>query len=334
MSASVRSSGAHKVGKTEPQKLAKKIVESGLLVYIMLFILIVCAQFIIPGFMGIKNISSILKMASFTGIAAIGQTLVILLGGIDMSVSNVVTFVNIFAAQIMLGSNQNIPAAIVMVVILGALVGFANATGINYFKIPPMVMTLGVGTMVQGIALLYSKGAPKGNAAPLIRSIVNDTAVFGVASWIVVLWIVISAVVIIMLKYTTFGRKLYAVGTNRVAARFAGINSKAVFYACYIISGITAALTGLMLAGYTGTASAESGAPYSLNSIVAVVVGGTAMTGGKGGYAGTIAGAVIMTVLDSILTVINIPKSGRMIAQGIIILLMVMVYGRDKKRFA
>lgn len=333
MSECVDKAGTYKTDKMTPQRFFKSIVDRGLLVYIMLLLLLVFAQFIIPGFIEVKNISSILKMASFTGVAAIGQTLVILLGGIDMSVSNVVTFTNIVAAQMMLGSNENIPVTILVVIIIGGLIGFANATGINYLKIPPMIMTLGVGTMIQGIAMLYSKGAPKGNAAPFIRFIVNDTIIFGVVSWIVIIWFIISIIVIVLLKYTIVGRKLYSVGTSSLASHFAGINSKAVFYACYIISGVTAALTGIMLAGYTGTASAEAGAPYSMNTIVAVVIGGTAMTGGKGGYAGTIAGAIIMTVLDSILTVINIPKAGRIIAQGVIILLMVMIYGRDKKRF-
>ncbi len=313
--------------------IGKKIVETGLLVYIVLIALLVAAQFIIPGFLDIKNIGNILKIASFTGIAAIGQTLVILLGGIDMSVSFVVTFSNMIAAQLMLGSDANIPITIVVVVLVGALIGFASAAGINFLKIPPMIMTLGVGTMVQGIALLYSKGAPKGNAAPLVRHIVNDTVVGGSCSWIVVIWIIVSALVIFLLYKTVAGRKLYAVGTNPIAARFAGINTKAVLMICYMISGITAAMTGLILAGYTGTASAESGEPYSMNTIVAVVIGGTAMTGGKGGYAGTVAGAIIMTVIDSILTVVNIPKSGRMIVQGLMVLLMIMIYGRNRKQY-
>lgn len=311
----------------------KKIVESGMLVYIMLLGLIVAAQFIIPGFIEIKNISNVLKIASFTGIAAIGQTLVILLGGIDMSVSNVVTFSNIIAAQVMVGLDANIPMAVLIVIATGAAIGLANAAGVNFLKIPPMIMTLGIGTVVQGIALLYSKGAPKGNAAPLVRHIVNDTVVGGAASWIVVIWIVISVLVILALRNTIAGRKLYAVGANKTAAHYAGINAKAVLTICYVISGITAALTGLVLAGYTGTASAEAGEPYSMNTIVAVVIGGTAMTGGKGGYGGTIAGAIIMTVLDNILTVVNIPKSGRMVAQGVIVLLMVLIYGRNKKQY-
>ncbi|MHB8963758.1 MAG: ABC transporter permease, partial [Saccharofermentanales bacterium] len=120
-------------------------------------------------------------------------------------------------------------------------------------------------------------------------------------------------------------------GSNQIVARFSGINEKKIKYICYIISGITAAITGLLLAGYTGTASAESGAVYSMNSIVAVVIGGTAISGGKGGYMGTIAGAVIMATIDNILTVINIPESGRIIAQGAIILVMVLVYGRNKR---
>ncbi len=304
-----------------------------LLVYIVLFVLIIIAQLIIPDFMGPKNLSNVIKLASFTGVAAIGQTLVILLGGIDMSISNVITFSNIISAQIMMGLDANIPLATISVIMMGALVGLTNAIGVVYLKIPPMIMTLGVGTMIQGFALLYSKGAPKGNSAPFIRYLVNDTVIGGVASWIVAIWIVLSIIIIILLNKTIFGRKVYAVGMNRNAAKFSGINANKVILISYVASAIFSAIAGVMLVGYTGTAQAESGATYSMDTIVAVVVGGTAMTGGKGGYTGTIIGAIIMVILDSILTVINIPKSGRMVFQGLIILGMVFVYGREDKKY-
>ena len=196
-----------------------------------------------------------------------------------------------------------------------------------------MVMTLGTGTIIQGLALLYSKGAPKGNAAPMLRAWVNEPTIFGIVTPIVLIWFILSVITIIILAYSTIGRKLYAVGTNKVSAKFAGIKNKKVIIISYMISGVASAITGLMLTGYTGTASMEAGSPYSMNTIVAVVLGGTAITGGKGGYLGTIAGVLIMTVLDNILTVMNIPKSGTMIAQGVIVLLMVMIYGREKKIF-
>lgn len=311
----------------------QRLLNSSFLVYIILVVMLIIAQMIIPGFLGLQNIGSILKIASFVGIAAIGQTLCIILAGIDMSIGNTITIANIIAAQLMFGNNENILIAVFGVTIIGIIVGVINATGITYFNIPPMIMTLGTGTVVQGVALLYSKGAPKGSSAPFIRYLVNDTVIFGAISWVVILWAILAAITIITMKYTTAGRKLYTVGSNPVVARYSGISSTKTKYVAYIISGITAGFTGLLLAGYTGTASAEAGVPYSMSTIVAVVVGGTAMTGGTGGYVGTIAGAIIMTVLENILTVVNIPESGRIFSQGIIILIMALIYGKEKKKY-
>lgn len=312
--------------------LVQKISGSNYLVGIVLLLMIVGAQIIIPGFLGIRNVGNILKVASFIGIAAIGQTLAILIGGIDMSISNVITLVNIVTAQMMVGDNANIALTMIVILCIGVVVGCLNAFGITYFKIPPIVMTIGMGTVLQGIALLYSKGAPKGNAAPLLRHLVNEPKVFGFTTWVVVFWVVLASLVIVVLRMTAFGRRVFAIGNNRTTARFSGIRINQIIFTCYILSGVFAAITGVILTGYTGTASAEAGAQYSMNSIVAVVVGGTAITGGRGGYGGTILGVIILTILNNILTVMNIPISGVMIAQGLIIIVMVYVYGKEKAK--
>jgi ribose transport system permease protein len=314
----------------------KNIIEHSkkYLIYITLIILLLVAQIIIPGFLQPENLVQVLKLASFTGIAAIGQTLVILLAGIDMSIGNVITLANLIAAQMMNGDDSMILSTLAIVMIIGALIGVGNAAGILVFKVPPMIMTLGLGTVVQGIALLYSKGAPKGNAAPMLRTFVNEKSIGGIISGLVFGWIVLTILIVFMLKKTTFSRKVYATGTNEKAAYTSGIKIKRIKVMAYIISGIFAAITGLILVGYTGTAQTESGASYSMNTIVAVVLGGTSMQGGKGGYLGTVIGAIILSVIDSMLTVVNIPISGRMIIQGIIIVIMVLVYGREEKRFA
>ncbi|MHB8963536.1 MAG: ABC transporter permease, partial [Saccharofermentanales bacterium] len=194
---------------TGPRKIISAITDRGLLVYIMLVALLIFAESIIPGFLRIGHMGSLLKMAAFTGIVAIGQTFVILIGGIDMSIANVVTLANIVAAQIMLGENSNILPALAAILAIGVVVGIANASGINFLKIPPMIMTLGIGIVLQGIMLLYSKGAPKGNAAPFIRSLVNETSIFGIFAPIVLIWLILGAISICVLKFTTFGRKIY-----------------------------------------------------------------------------------------------------------------------------
>jgi ribose transport system permease protein len=304
-------------------------VKSGVLVYLILIVLLFLAELIAPGFLAFNHMDSVLRQASFLGIVAIGQTIVILIGGIDLSVASGITIANIVGAQLMDGKNSNILVAIGAVLLIGLIIGLINGLGVHFFHIPPLVMTLGVGSVVQGIVLLYSKGAPKGHTAPLIEFI-STGRIGGTISGILLVWIILSILTVIILKFTTYGRSIYALGTNVVSARYSGVNVPLTTIAIYVASGLLAALTGFLLVGYTGTSFLTSGDVYSMNSIVAVVVGGTSIIGGSGGYIGTIAGSIIMTVITSLLTIIKIPESGRQVAQGLIILIVVFIYGREK----
>ena len=235
------------------------------------------------------------------------------------------------AAQIMMGRNENLPAALFAVIVMGVMVGFINGVGIHWLKIPPFIMTLGVGTVIQGVFLIYTKGAPKGNASPLLKAICGQSFI-GILSGIVVIWAVMAAVTIVLLRNTPYGRKIYSVGTNEQAARFSGIHTGRVTFSVYLISAVIAAVSGFFLVGYTGTSFLDVGTSYNTKTIAAVIIGGTAITGGKGGYIGTIAGAIIMTILDDFLTIVNIPEAGRQIMQGVIIVLLVLIYSREKHK--
>ncbi len=301
------------------------------MVYIILMALLIAAQMISPGYLKPTHIAGILRLASFMGIAAIGQNLTILTGGIDLSIANTITFANVIAAQIMMGRNENMPAAIVAVLAVGIAVGLMNGVGIYWLKIPPFIMTLGVGTVIQGIFLIYTKGAPKGNAAPLLKAICGQSLV-GIVSGIVLIWALMAVIAILVLKKTPYGRKLYSVGINEQAARFSGIHTGRVIFSVYLISAVIAAISGFLLVGYTGTSFLDVGTSYNTKTIAAVIIGGTAITGGKGGYAGTIAGAVIMTILEDFLTIVSIPEAGRQIMQGVIIVLLVLLYSRERHK--
>lgn len=301
------------------------------MVYVILVVLLLLAQLFSPGYLKPSHVAGILRLASFMGIAAIGQNLTILTGGIDLSIANTITFANIIGAQLMMGRDENILKALLAVIVMGLVIGLINGTGIRLLKIPPFIMTLGVGTVVQGIFLIYTKGAPKGNAAPLLRSICGQS-MFGIMSGIVIIWAVMAVIVVLVLKKTPYGRKLYAVGINEQAARFSGIRTGAMIFSAYMFSAVIAAVAGFLLVGYTGTSFLDVGTSYNTKTIAAVIIGGTAITGGKGGYLGTVAGAVIMTVLDDFLTIVSIPEAGRQIMQGVIILLLVLIYSREKKK--
>lgn len=307
-----------------------KLATSQLMVYIILAAVLLIAQIASPGYLQFNHVAGILRLSSFLGIAAIGQTFAILTGGIDLSIANVITFANVIGAQVMSGNDASIPMALLLVVCMGLVVGIVNGFGVKFLKIPPFIMTLGVGTIIQGIFLIYTKGAPKGNAAPALRQMCGQS-LFGVVSGIVIVWLVLAAAAIVLLRKTPYGRKIYAVGISEQAARFSGINTGAITFSVYILSAAFAALAGFFLVGYTGTSFLDVGTSYNTSSIAAVVIGGTAITGGKGGYVGTLAGAVIMTVLNDFLTIVNIPEAGRQIAQGVIILALVLAYSRTKK---
>ncbi len=311
--------------------IGKNSGSSQIMVYVILVVILLAAQLLSPGYLKPTHMAGILRLASFMGIAAIGQNLTILTGGIDLSIANTITFANVIAAQIMMGQDTNLALALAAVILMGMAVGLINGVGIHWLKIPPFIMTLGVGTVIQGVFLIYTKGAPKGNAALFLRAVCGQSFI-GILSGIVVIWAVMAAVAIVMLKCTPYGRKIYSVGINEQASRFSGIRTGRVTFSVYLLSAVIAAMSGFFLVGYTGTSFLDVGTSYNTKTIAAVIIGGTAITGGKGGYAGTIAGAVIMTILDDFLTIVNIPEAGRQIMQGVIILLLVLVYSREKRK--
>ncbi|MHC1772896.1 MAG: ABC transporter permease [Flexilinea sp.] len=314
------------------QNIFKRFTSNQLaVVYVILLALLLIAQVVSPGYLQLNHLAGILRLASFVGIAAIGQNLAILTGGIDLSIANVITFANVISAQIMMGKDENIPLALLVVLIMGVLVGLVNGIGVRILKIPPFIMTLGVGTVVQGIFLIYTKGAPKGNAAPLLKSICGRS-LFGMVSGIVIIWLMMALITWLLLKKTTFGRNIYSIGTNEEASRFSGIDTGKTIFTVYILSAVISALAGFFLVGYTGTSFLNVGNSYNTKTIAAVIIGGTAITGGRGNYLGTIAGAIIMTVLEDFLTILNFPEAGRQISQGLIILLLVLIYNREKQR--
>ena len=274
---------------------------------------------------------AILRTASFLGIVAIGQTLVVLTGGIDLSVGPIITMGNVFICMFMNGVDANNIWSLSAIILLGLAFGSVNGLGVTYLRISPLVMTLAVGSLVTGFTLIFSQGAPKGLASPFLRG-VGVGNLFDLIPTIVVIWAVLSACVIALLGSSVYGRKLYYTGANLKAATLSGIRVRFVKIIAYSLSGACAVLSGALMAGYTRTAFLGIGNEYTMWSIAAVVVGGTSLTGGKGGYVGTIAGAIILVLLESLLTVMNIPEAGRRIANGLIILIMITIYFRKRSR--
>ena len=301
------------------------------LIYIVLVSVLIIASIMSPGYLKITHIASMLRIASFLGLVCIGQNLVMLTGSIDMSMAAVITLGNILGAQVLMGKDANILTALLIVIVAGLAVGICTSFGVSKLNIPAFIMTLGMSSIVEGFAMVYTGGAPKGSTSPALTRMTSSNMV-GVFSGTAVLWLVIAAGFILFMRYTKFGRNVYAVGANPVAAKFSGINVRMTKAAIFIIAAVIYALVGFLLVGYTGTTYLEVGDTYHPNNVAAVIIGGTSVKGGKGGYFGTIAGVLLMVILTDFLTVLNVQESLRQVIQGVILILLIVLYAKDKER--
>ncbi len=301
--------------------------------HVLLFVIIIgmfgLGEIVSKGFLSYDHVGAVLRTAAFLAIVSIGQTIAILIAGIDLSVGALITMGNVFTCMFINGSNPNTIWALPVIFLLGALFGCLSGLGVAYLKISPLVMTLAIASLVTGITLIFSQGAPKGLASPILRYI-GVGSFLGLIPVIIVVWTTLSVIFILLLRATVFGRKIYYIGANERAAYLSGIKVNLIKTIAYSISGASATLTGSLMAGYTQTAFLGIGNEYILWSIAAVVIGGTPLTGGKGSYLGTIAGAIILVLLESILIVMKMPEAGRRIANGVIILIMISIYFRKR----
>lgn len=314
-------------GATVTDILKKPIVAALALIVVLLML----GEWLSPGFASGQQILRLLIVAALLGIVAAGQNLVILGGreGIDLSVGGIVSLSAIIAGNLMNGMDAGIPVAILACVATGAFFGLLNGLGLTLLRIPPLVMTLGMLGVLQGLLVVIRQGIPSGRAAPSLSEFVSQPLMLGLPG-VIWLWIAIGLLMAFLLKRTVFGHRIYAIGANEHAAYMAGAPVRLVRISLYVMSGAFAAIVGVCLLGYSGSSFANVGEQYMLPSIIAVVLGGTPLSGGKGGYTGTMAGAVLLTILQSILTTINIDESGRQMVFGATLLVLMLFYGRDK----
>lgn len=299
-------------------------------VYFALVILVIVSGIISPKMLEPSYILEVLKVASILGIISIGQTLLILSRGIDLSVGVHMTLVMILIDGISMGRPENTLLALIVALLVGLAVGAINGLLVVKFEIEPLVGSLGVMTLLIGVSFVYTKGFAKGIAPPLLNFL-GSGRLLGFFPVPILLWIIVALAVFFVLRYTVFGRHVYASGANPTAARLAGIRIERVRLLVYLISGGLTAFSGVIWTGYLGTPTLAGGSYYALDSIAAVVIGGTTFSGGKGGIGGTIAGVVILGYLSSFLTILGIGEAGRLMAQGLIILALVFSYTGRKR---
>lgn len=283
------------------------------------------------GFLELKHVMNILGLSSFLGIIALGQTIVILSGmeGLDLSVGAVASLASVMAAKIMVSSNENILIALLVVLVTGFIIGTINGIGVSYFKIPALVMTLAMSSVVAGFALVYTNGQPTGGASPALVSI--GAGRVGPLSIMFIIWIAISVLGVFCLHKLRWGYKLYGTGSNNVTAKLSGVNTGLIQMFAYSLSGIISAIAGVFLLGYTQMPYLDIGSVYVMPSIAAVVIGGVTLAGGKGNYWGVFAGAIVLTTLNSILVTLRLGEGGRQVVYGIVILLVLSMYSIKKR---
>ena len=294
---------------------------------LVLLVFMVGIELIRPGTVTPDWLSNLLLFAAPLGIIAAGQTLVLLTGGIDLSVASIAT-----GSAYLLATTATAHGSVAAVLIglgLGLLVGLINGIGIALLRVQPLVMTLGTGLMTEGAMVVYSQKFLE--VEPKIPDFVfalGSSKILGYVPFDLFLWAPLAVLIILGLRRSGFGRLLYAVGDNRIACHLAGVRVWQVLLVDYALCGILAAVAGLVIVGSTNAADLSLANVYLLPSIAAVVIGGTSIVGGRGGYSGTIVGAIILTVLNSLLTLLDAPEPIKQVLYGAIILALAAAYTR------
>jgi ribose transport system permease protein len=273
-----------------------------------------------------------LQVASFLGLIATGMMLVVLLGQIDLSVPWVLTVGGMMSTAAAGWDAPWSTLAIPFGIFCGMVLGFANGIGVAYLRVPSMIFTLGMNAVAQGLMVLRTGGfAPQDHATDTMRVLATGRLIFNIPNALFV-WIVVGAVTIFVLSRTTFGRAVYAIGNRERAAYLSGLATQRIVLLAFTASGGLAASAGVLLAGYSTKAYQSMGDSYLLPAVAAVVLGGTNILGGRGSYVGTIAGVILITLLQSILSVMQIDEAGRQLIYGAVIIGMLLIYGRQQKQ--
>ena len=294
----------------------------GLLGLLVLVIFMVRPETITANWTGV-----IVRAAIPLSVLGACQTITFLTGGIDLSVGAIASLTGFMVATLV-GSQGLVPAMLIALA-AAALAGIITGIGIGIFRVHPLIMTLGMSLIILGFANVWQRWFVKtGAGVPALFRTIGSETLFGVIPYSLVLWVPLTLLIFFTLKRTGYGRQLYAIGDNPIASRLAGARSWQVIVVLYVISALLAGIAGFLISGLTNVANVNLADTYVLPSVAAAVIGGTSIMGGRGGFAGTIVGALILTVLGSLLTVVGFPEPVRQILFGSIIVAVAAAYTR------
>jgi len=287
-------------------------------------------EYIAPGFASISQLASQLSVAAILAFAAAGQVFVIISGreGIDLSIGSVMSLGALIAGNMMDGQAHMMLPAAGLAVFAGFLIGIFNGFGVTFLRIAPLVMTLGTAGVVSGLLVVLTQGIPSGSAAPELIRFISRSDFLGLPG-VVFLWAILIATLHFFQTRTRFGLALYAVGSNDRAANLSGIAVRFTRMMAYALSGAFAGLAGFILVGFTGTVFIGAGEQYILPSVIAAVIGGIALSGGRGLYVGAAVGATFLTLLTAVLTAMSLSLADRQIVYGLVLIVFMAIYSRQ-----
>ena len=294
-----------------------------LVVYTLLLLMVIGAALTADRSLTERNIFNVLRQAAFLGVAAIGQTLVILTGGIDLSVGSLVKLSLLVSALVMDGQPGMTLPAVAVTLLLGAFVGTIHAFLITRLQVAPFIVTLGSYSILRGVSLAIAT-KPVGNASPAMLALYDLK--IGPVPVLVIGFALLLVLVVIMLRRTRFGRYIYAIGSNEQGARLAGLPVERVKYGVYILCSMLTALTGLLYLGRMGIGDPSVGDGLELQTITAVILGGTSLFGGRGGVIGTLGGVLLLGLTSNLLVVLRVNQWIQELIEGAIIVGAVALY--------
>ena len=305
----------------------KKLINQINIYRSVLILLVICvfATILSPSFLSVTNLFNVFKQITVAGIVGCGMTFVILTGGIDLSVGSILGLSGVLASGV-LASTGNTAAAVAVSLVVGVACGAVNGFFVSVCGIPPFISTLGMMTLLRGVILVYTKGSPipiKSDAYKFF----GKGSIAGIPVPVIIL-IIVFLLAHYILTQTSYGRSVYAVGGNREAARLSGFRVKTSEFLVYTLNGLMCGMAGLILTARLGSAQSTSGTGIEMDAIAAVILGGTSLSGGVGFVLPTVVGAMIMGIIDNILTLMNVNPHATNIVKGAVILIAVLV---DKK---
>ncbi|MEY9199918.1 ABC transporter permease [Sinorhizobium sp. CCBAU 05631] len=301
-----------------------------LLTLLLVALVWLAASLTLRGFGAYGHLRYLLELSAVIGIVAAGQTLVILMGGIDLSVGAIITVTAILLPLLSPAADPTGLSGLAIALAIATGIGFLNGAGAVYLRVPPIIMTMAMATFLQGLLVIVAGGSAVSvtNAAVLW---LGQARPLGVPSGMM-LWIAVSAVVLMIIHRMPLGARLLALGANPLASRLSGINVTRSMLVLYAMSGFFAGLAGILILGMNRQGYVGIGEPYLLTSIAAVVLGGTSILGGRGTYAGTIPGAILLVTTTALITVVNASPAWRSIMFGSLILALLLISGREGRR--